>query len=239
MKNKRGKKGVMQLPFGMIFSIILIVVFIAVAIYAISAFLGWKKCAEIGMFKEDLQEEIDRAWNSEQSSKVFDRSLPSDVKEVCFIELETGKGEKYEELKQYGYVKANVFFWPLEKACKGLEAFEIKHLDIKKITEKENPYCVNVVKGRIEVKIEKGFYDAIVKVSEISSKGGSNGAEFCGSSTLYSCSSNSDCKAGGCSNQVCEGKGEGTITTCEFKDCYNAEKYSLECKCVNGKCKWA
>ncbi|MEM7821311.1 MAG: eight-cysteine-cluster domain-containing protein [Candidatus Aenigmatarchaeota archaeon] len=61
---------------------------------------------------------------------------------------------------------------------------------------------------------------------------------FCGWSTYASCSKDSECKAGGCSSQVCEKIGEGTITTCEFKDCYVAEKYNLTCQCINNQCQW-
>ena len=49
------KRGQLQISFGMIFSIIIIIAFVAVFIYAITIFMGWKRCAETGLFKEDLQ----------------------------------------------------------------------------------------------------------------------------------------------------------------------------------------
>lgn len=61
---------------------------------------------------------------------------------------------------------------------------------------------------------------------------------FCGWSTYSLCSKDSDCQTGGCSGQVCERVGEGTITTCEFRDCYRAENYNLTCQCIDGKCQW-
>lgn len=61
---------------------------------------------------------------------------------------------------------------------------------------------------------------------------------FCGWSTYGPCSKDSDCQPGGCSRQVCERIGEGTITTCEFRDCYRAEIYNLTCQCIDGKCQW-
>jgi eight-cysteine-cluster-containing protein len=61
---------------------------------------------------------------------------------------------------------------------------------------------------------------------------------FCGDSTFASCSSDSDCAAGGCSGQICERKGEGTITTCEFRECYSASNYGLSCQCIEDKCQW-
>lgn len=61
---------------------------------------------------------------------------------------------------------------------------------------------------------------------------------FCGSSTSASCSSSSDCHEGGCSGQVCERRDEGTITTCEFRECYVAKNYNLSCQCIGNKCQW-
>ena len=61
---------------------------------------------------------------------------------------------------------------------------------------------------------------------------------FCGWSTYSPCSKDSDCQAGGCSGQVCEKRGEGTVTTCEFRDCYIAENYNLTCQCINNQCQW-
>lgn len=62
--------------------------------------------------------------------------------------------------------------------------------------------------------------------------------EFCGSSTKAECNSDSDCKKGGCSSQVCEGKNENTITTCEYSKCFNSEIFNLKCGCFEDKCQW-
>lgn len=63
---------------------------------------------------------------------------------------------------------------------------------------------------------------------------------FCGSSTEGACLSNSDCIQSGCSGQVCQSKQEARmITTCEWRDCFNASAYGLACRCVGRKCKWA
>jgi eight-cysteine-cluster-containing protein len=62
---------------------------------------------------------------------------------------------------------------------------------------------------------------------------------FCGSSTNGPCQGDIDCKAGGCSGQLCQAKIEPSrITTCEYRYCYDAESYGLECKCVQGGCQW-
>ena len=61
--------------------------------------------------------------------------------------------------------------------------------------------------------------------------------EFCGWSTYAKCKTDVDCNMGGCSGEVCEGKGEGTITDCMWRDCYNVTGY--ECKCIDDKCQWS
>jgi eight-cysteine-cluster-containing protein len=62
---------------------------------------------------------------------------------------------------------------------------------------------------------------------------------FCGYSTNGPCSSNGDCVSDGCSGQICRSTSEKSIiSTCEWKDCYSAEKYGLSCKCLSGQCIW-
>ncbi|MFH1226229.1 MAG: eight-cysteine-cluster domain-containing protein [bacterium] len=62
--------------------------------------------------------------------------------------------------------------------------------------------------------------------------------EFCGRSTNAPCEADVDCIVGGCSNQICQGKNEEFFTTCEYSDCYNAEKYGRNCGCFDRACQW-
>ena len=63
--------------------------------------------------------------------------------------------------------------------------------------------------------------------------------DFYGTSTFGNCVIDSDCLTGGCSGQICHSKSEeSVITTCEYKDCYNAQDYDLKCGCVQNKCQW-
>ena len=55
-----------------------------------------------------------------------------------------------------------MFFYPQKKAC--IKAVNIEHVDMAELT---NPYCIEVENGKIEIKIEKGFYDALVRVSRV------------------------------------------------------------------------
>ena len=63
-------------------------------------------------------------------------------------------------------------------------------------------------------------------------------AGFCGKSTYAACASDDDCSAGGCSGQVCQGTGEDIATTCEYRDCYDTNRYGVSCGCVEDRCQW-
>ena len=68
--------------------------------------------------------------------------------------------------------------------------------------------------------------------------GGSDGG-FCGESTKAACSADTDCIVGGCSNQLCQGANEPPmITTCEWVECFDAEKFNKACGCVENQCQW-
>ena len=64
-------------------------------------------------------------------------------------------------------------------------------------------------------------------------------ADFCGQSTGGRCLTDSDCVQGGCSGEVCQSKDEESIITpCVFRECFDAEAYNRQCKCVNEQCQW-
>lgn len=63
--------------------------------------------------------------------------------------------------------------------------------------------------------------------------------KFCGWSSYGKCNNNRDCIADGCSGQVCKSKfEEQMITSCEWLDCYDAKKFNVACKCIDGRCQW-
>lgn len=159
---KRGQQ-MMGMSFGMIFALFLIIIFIAAAFVGIQFFLDFGRASGVGLFYQDLQDSIDDAWMSQSSSARFDMDLPSGVKSVCFANLSatiTNRGDEYEYIKDFYVYEANVFLIP-PGAGEGMEWRMLKHLDIEKITETKNPYCVGVVDG---LTIKKDFYDKLVWV---------------------------------------------------------------------------
>lgn len=84
--------------------------------------------------------------------------------------------------------------------------------------------------------------DSIEEVGNSNDGNSGNGNEddaFCGTATLGRCESNNDCVRAGCSSSVCKNTSEeSSVTTCEYKNCYNAETYDAKCDCVHNQCLW-
>lgn len=152
------KKGDLSLSFGTIFSIIVIVAIISVAVYAITYFVGLKKCTEISLFYKNLQDTTDRAWNSDSVSDFFRGTLPESIEEVCIGNLsQAPAGKEYTALKIYIRQNANIFLYPPKKACEA-KYISLKHADIKSFS------CVDVKNGQISLKVRKSSYDTLVTI---------------------------------------------------------------------------
>ncbi len=157
------KRGVMQLPFGLIFSIILIVIFIVVAIIAVKALLNTQKCSQINIFADDLQKQIDEIWKGSKGEVVFASNLPSGIEYVCFADLskpETIDTEIYEELRRNFNPNANLYFYPQKHAC-GEPYRTIYHINL---TSLDNPYCIEN-NNQIKIRIQKDYFESLVSIS--------------------------------------------------------------------------
>ena len=142
------------MSFGMMFSIILIIAFVGVAIYAITTFLGIAKCGNIGLYYNDLQGEVDKAWQSEISRSVFEASVPSGIESVCFGNLTQRVNsefrEEYRSLARYTNSKRNVFMFPQNKACDDqLASTRIEHAVADEF------FCVAKQSGKVSVRLVK------------------------------------------------------------------------------------
>ena len=157
----------MKLSFGMIFSIILIIVFLGFGFFAIKTFLGLQSSAGVGKFINDLQSDIDKVWKSSQASQEEEYSLPSKIEYVCFVDFFSSKrGEKeniYEELKDTFYEDENMVFYPIGSS--DFDSTEMDHIDIEETTKDENPFCIKNVDGKIRVRLQKDFGDALVTIT--------------------------------------------------------------------------
>jgi len=144
---KRGNKtGQMQISFGMIFSIILVIVFIAAGFYAIKKFLDLQSTIQVSQFLQDLQTDVDKAWKSPEISRNVKYVLPKKITEICFID------DEFENLQ-----------FTANSIVKGEM---IEHLDIAKITEEEDPFCISNTDGKVQFTIVKDFGEVLVRITK-------------------------------------------------------------------------
>ena len=161
------KRGQLKLSFGMIFSIILIIIFISLAFFAINKFLDVQNTIQVGKFGNNFQLDVDKIWKGSQGSEEKKYTLPKKIVYICFVDYSSEKkGEKqdlYRKIEQLYYENENMFFYPIGSA-QGLNAKEIKHIDLEKIIENENPFCIENIDGKVGFIIKKDFGEALVTI---------------------------------------------------------------------------
>ena len=159
----------MKLSFGMIFSIILMIVFVSFAFFAIKKFLGIQEIMKIGQFKDKLQSDINKIWRGSQGAQKEEYFLPSKIEAICFVDYSLSKmgqnKDYYQKLKQAYYGSENLFFYPVGSG-EGADSFKIEHIDLEKTTEIENPFCIENINGKINVLIEKDFGENLVRITK-------------------------------------------------------------------------
>ena len=163
------KRGQMKLSFGMIFSVILIVIFLAFSVFAIQKFLEIQDAAQVSKFSSNLQEDIDKIWRGSQGSIEKEYTIPKGVTYVCFTDYSSGKKGKYivvyDSLLQTYFEKENFFFYPLGSGL-GLNSKEVKHIDLEKTTENENPFCIENLDNKLKLIIKKNFGEVLVTIEK-------------------------------------------------------------------------
>lgn len=147
-KKRRMKdyKGQLNLSFGMIFSIILIIVFIAFGFYAITKFIELQNSIQIEQFLSDFQDDVTAMWKSTGGSEGQVRTyyLPTKITSVCFID---------DEFQNLRFTSNKIIGGKM-----------IENLDIASITAKENRFCIGNIKGKINLTLVKDFGETLVRV---------------------------------------------------------------------------
>jgi hypothetical protein len=137
-----GKKGQMKLSFGMIFSIILIILFLSVAFYAIKKIISFQQNTQVGLFIDGLQADVDSLWASDYGSEEKSYTISNKVDSVCFEE-----GTR------------NIFFKPAGSGGE-FDYTTIKHVNLF------NDFCIDNRDGKISLRMEKKFGEALVTITE-------------------------------------------------------------------------
>ena len=130
----------MELSFGMIFSIILIIAFLVFAFYAITIILDFQSSANVGTFLNDFQNDVDNMWQN-SGSQTKEYSLPEDIEEICIDR------------------DSFLSFYPLGVAA-NYDDTKIEHIDV------EDSFCIETTDGKIQVIIKKGIEESLVTIEE-------------------------------------------------------------------------
>ncbi|MDD5012674.1 MAG: hypothetical protein PHQ66_03475 [Candidatus Nanoarchaeia archaeon] len=140
------KNGAIELSFGMIFSVVLIIVFLAFGFYAITKFIDLQKTIQIEKFLSDLQSDVDKMWKSSQGSQTVEYMLPSNVVSVCF------KDDEFENLQ---FSSNNI-----------IRGKMIQHIDIEKTIGSDDSLCFQNADGKVSMTLVKNFGEVLVTVTE-------------------------------------------------------------------------
>ena len=141
------KRGAMELSFGMLFSIILIIIFIAFAVYGIGKFLNLQKNIQTKTFVNDLNYDIDKLWRS-QGSQPVTYTVPVNVERVCFSEDEFEKDINMEIM-----------------GGKSIETYDLVHAKLSDdFSSGKGGDCVSVEKGKIALQLEKEYKETLVTI---------------------------------------------------------------------------
>ncbi|RMG81512.1 MAG: hypothetical protein D6707_04735 [Bacteroidetes bacterium] len=141
-----------------------------VAFYSIKLLLNLKDSALIGKFWDAFEEDVSKARNSYELNTTLEYVLPTDLKFLCVLDSTSGKKEVpatngfYDELKFYQTNFENIFLYPpsgLDKSA----GRNIEFLNVPKITSSQNPYCIQIKKGKLKLKMSKPSGEGLVIIS--------------------------------------------------------------------------
>jgi len=163
------KRGSIEISFGMIFSIIVMVAIIGVAVYAITVFLNVGKVTEIGLFHQRFQETVDDIWSSAVTNRAVSFSLPKSIELVCFGSIanplnDNKYSDELNELRDYssGFQQqnTNTFLYPPSKA----DDFAFKKVEKIDVSSLGTFDCFEVKNGKVNIRLSKNEFDSLVKV---------------------------------------------------------------------------
>lgn len=142
---KRGLKnnGQMAMSFGMIFSIILIIIFLVFAFYGIKKFLDLQKEVQVKSFINDLQDDIDKMQKSFEGSQERNYIVPTKIEKICFVNEDKNLqllGEKYSDAKK------------------------INGINLEKMLGNKKEYCIQNTDGKIKIQLEINYGENLVTI---------------------------------------------------------------------------
>lgn len=173
--SKKGQ-GIMGIPFQLIFSLILIALFLYAAIFGIRYFLERADQAKVGQFIVGLESKVNIAWQTTEMSSGYSFTLPSKIEKVCFWDVEASSFNPFDSSAcpefeiykdQARLSKANMFFCPPVAAYSvGSPVFaRISCDDVDCLEFSSNPYCIDNVGGTVKINLAKYLGEAKVRIN--------------------------------------------------------------------------
>ena len=175
MNSKNKKAQILGLSFQMIFSIILIAVFLYVAFIGIRAFIENTDKLKVVNFVTDFRTELEKAIASTETSVVHKYDLPKFIEWLCFTPYPKEMNNKtFPELNVTKYPAFNikwgsyVFFYPLSNAQK-IKMSPYAKVDCEvpclNLTILKNPYCIENKNGVASIRITKNIGKPYVTIA--------------------------------------------------------------------------
>jgi len=170
LKTKKGQ--MMEVPFQLIFSLMLIAMFIFAAFYGIRYFLQRGEQVQMVQFLSEIREKVNGAWQTTESMQTYSFTLPKGIQKVCFANLDALPYDKSScpEFETYGEIAkragSNLFFCPPEGAY-NLGAPVYAKIDCEGTTclsFLKNPYCIQNT-GTVKITLQKRLGTANVILS--------------------------------------------------------------------------
>ncbi len=140
------KRGQMEISFGMIFSIVLIIIFLAAGFYGITQFLNFQKTVQIDQFISNFQADVNNMWKSPEGSQTLTYTLPTEITAVCF---ESNNSFQNMEFTSTNFIQGSL----------------VQNINIANITATENPYCIPNSNGQLNLTIVKDYGETLVRVT--------------------------------------------------------------------------
>jgi hypothetical protein len=143
-------KGQLELSFGMIFSLIIILATIGTAAYFIISFVKTGSCADLQLSYASLQDSIDDVWGAALGEKTVDLRMPRGVTSLCFGDARaTGNATFRELIDPYLIEGYGLYALPPTKACDG----ELASKQLTKVTG--DFFCVPVRNNKVTIRASK------------------------------------------------------------------------------------
>ena len=116
----------MKLSFGMIFSIILIIMFLSFSFFGIKKFMNLGDSAQSAKLRDSIQSDINKIWQGTLGSQKVEYFVPSKTDALCFVDFSQGmigsSQSVYDELQRAFYGAENLFLYPADFGSTGSES---------------------------------------------------------------------------------------------------------------------